>query len=86
MIYTDGVHLAADTPAELHAFAQSIGLNREWFQDHPRHPHYDLTTARMRQKAIDAGAVEMSARAIILLLRLAHQTEQERRRQLEGEP
>jgi hypothetical protein len=43
MILFDGVHLATNGPIEeLHEFAQSIGLKREWFQDHPRHPHYDV--------------------------------------------
>lgn len=42
MIYFDGTHLMADTLDELHAEAYYIGLERKWFQDHPRHPHYDV--------------------------------------------
>lgn len=35
-------HLMADTIEELHEFAECLGLKREWFQDHPKHPHYDV--------------------------------------------
>ena len=67
-------HLFADTPEELHAFAERIGLKRAWFQ--PGKPvggkpsrlwHYDVTDA-MRDRAIKAGAKPVSirdARAII---------------------
>lgn len=40
----------------LHELAAKIGLHREWFQEHPRHPHYDLTE-RMRERALVNGAV-----------------------------
>ena len=39
---------------ELHAFAKSIGLKTDWFQN-KKVPHYDLFGA-MIQKAIAAGA------------------------------
>lgn len=41
--------------------ASKVGLRREWFQDHPLAPHYDLT-ARRRAKALGLGAVFMPAR------------------------
>jgi hypothetical protein len=66
MVYTDGVHLIADSVDELHAFAQRIGLKRVWFQDH-RHKHYDLTTGRMLNKALAAGAVMRTTRELVLL-------------------
>lgn len=53
-------HLTADTDEELHAFAASIGLRREWFQPNERRPeanHYDVTVER-RHRAIKAGAIE----------------------------
>ena len=56
MVYTDGVHLMADDLRELHRFAKSIGLKRSWFQDHPRHPHYDLTSPNKLERAILHGA------------------------------
>ena len=64
-IYTDGTHLTADTLDELHQFAKSIGLKREWFQDH-RHPHYDLKGSK-RRAAIDAGAKLVGVRAMVVL-------------------
>ncbi len=53
-------HLIADTVEELHAFAERIGLRREWFQD-GRSPHYDLTAGR-RTTAVRLGAVELGDR------------------------
>ncbi len=58
MILTDETHLVTDGPIrDLHEFAGRIGLKRSWFQAHPRHPHYDLTSPRMVARAIDAGAL-----------------------------
>jgi hypothetical protein len=42
MIFFDGIHLMADSIIELYDAASRAGLKREWFQDHPRHPHYDV--------------------------------------------
>ena len=58
-------HLTVDgsTPEHLqalHAFAERIGMRREWFQDHKLAPHYDLVPSR-REAAIRAGAVEVDA-------------------------
>jgi hypothetical protein len=50
-------HLFADSLEELHAFAETIGMKREWFQD-TKLPHYDLTEAR-RHKAVKEGAIEV---------------------------
>lgn len=50
-------HLYADTLEELHAMAQAIGMRREWFQNHPEHPHYDLVPTR-RLRAVELGAIE----------------------------
>lgn len=57
MIYTDNVHLTGDSLRELHTFAQSVGLRREWFQDHPHHPHYDITTPRKLRKVLSRDTV-----------------------------
>lgn len=57
--WTGGGHMQADTPEELHEFAASIGLRREWFQERPGRPersHYDLTASK-RDAAILAGAI-----------------------------
>ncbi|NUP08871.1 MAG: DUF4031 domain-containing protein [Polyangiaceae bacterium] len=57
-------HLTADTEAELHELAARIGLHRAWFQPKSR-PHYDLTPAG-RERALEAGAIFLTAREQIL--------------------
>jgi hypothetical protein len=71
MIYTDGIHLISSTSeSELHRFAEMIGLKKAWFQNKPgKHPHYDLTSIRMSNKAISWGANLVSRRDIIEMLR-----------------
>ena len=64
-ILTDGVHLACADLEELHRFARRIGLKRQWFQ----RGHYDLTTRRARERAIEAGAVRMSTRELVKAIR-----------------
>ncbi len=69
-------HLTADTVAELHRFAESIGLRRAWFQpDHrpgvltiPGSWHYDLTVLR-RVAAVRAGAVEVDHAGLMAVVR-----------------
>lgn len=51
-------HMWADAVEELHAMADRIGMRREWFQDKPGFPHYDLVPSK-RAKAICLGAMEM---------------------------
>lgn len=70
VIYTDGTHLVCADLEALHRFAARIGLRRAWFQDEGgRNPHYDLTTVRMRQKALRAGARLASTRELLAVLR-----------------
>lgn len=69
-------HLTADTPTELHEFAQRIGLQRSWYQGKCSaakrgycqtldgscvHYHYDVTESR-RDDAVAAGAQEIGLR------------------------
>lgn len=54
-------HMRADTLEELHEMAALIGLKREWFQDKPRAPHYDLTP-ESRLRALELGAISLSRR------------------------
>lgn len=42
MLYTDGVHLIADSILQLLKYCDSIGHHSCWFHNHWRHPHYDL--------------------------------------------
>jgi hypothetical protein len=67
-IYLDHVHLVCKDVEELHAFAAKIGLKRCWFQNH-RIPHYDLTTMKMKHKALNAGAKLLTTKEIIRLFR-----------------
>ena len=57
MIITDGVHVVStDSEDELHKFARKVGLKRQWYQNHPRHPHYDIISPRLLQRAYALGA------------------------------
>ena len=63
--WSGGGHLQADTSEELHAFARSMGLRREWFQSkagRPENDHYDLTQAG-RARALELGAIAEDRRA-----------------------
>lgn len=68
MIITDGIHLGStESEGELHVFAQRIGLKGVWFQDKNKYPHYDLTTLRMRNRAIKYGAKKVNKKDYIRL-------------------
>jgi hypothetical protein len=54
-------HMLADTPAELHAMADRIGVKRKWFQRDASAPHYDICQSK-RALAVAAGAVEVTER------------------------
>ena len=61
-------HMVADTPDELHAMADRIGIARRWYQtpDGPKRasfPHYDVSKA-YREKALGAGAVAVDRRGL----------------------
>lgn len=68
-------HLTADSADELHAFAASVGLRREWFQSH-RLWHYDIMTWSKRRRALRAGAVSVTPRQSVLL-HPAHEAQKE---------
>jgi hypothetical protein len=52
-------HMCADTLEELHSMADKIDLNRKWFQDKKRLPHYDVCLSK-RKLAIKNGAIEIN--------------------------
>jgi hypothetical protein len=54
-------HLVADTPNELHAMADRIGVARKWFQEKASFPHYDICKSK-RALAIKFGAKEFESR------------------------
>jgi hypothetical protein len=58
-------HLVSDASLdELHEFAESLGLRREWFQMKSI-PHYDLT-GELYRLALRRGATLVSSREIVL--------------------
>ena len=61
-------HMTADTVEELHAMAAAIGMPRRVFQDHAYRWHYDLTAPR-RAMAVEMGALEISSRDMIRIMR-----------------
>jgi hypothetical protein len=56
-------HMLADTPEELHAMADKIGVARKWFQNKASSPHYDIALSK-RSLAIAAGATEVIGREV----------------------
>lgn len=52
-------HMIADTPAELHAMADHIGVQRRWYQTPPKASfwHYDIAQSK-RALAVAAGAID----------------------------
>ena len=50
-------HMVADTPEELHAAAEALGLSRERAQDKGRTLHYDLPD-EWRARAIELGIAQ----------------------------
>jgi hypothetical protein len=65
MILTDGVHVVGDNLEELHEFAKRIGLKLAWFQGHPKHPHYDITSKRILDQALKKGAVLATSKNLV---------------------
>ena len=67
--YIQNCHLVADSLLELHAFAETLELKKSWLQT-PQYnlPHFDLTE-NMRRKAVKQGAVEISRKRFVEILR-----------------
>lgn len=63
-------HMIANTPEELHAMADRIGVARKWFQAPPKASfwHYDVCKAK-RALAVVAGAVECDRNTFVAHLR-----------------
>lgn len=67
--HNEACHLIGDTEKELHKFAKDkLGLKREWFHKHPRLSHYDLYKST-RAKAVKNGAIEITRRQIVTIMR-----------------
>ncbi len=61
-------HMMADTLEELHEMAYKIGLKREWFQNHKKYPHYDVSLSK-RNLAIKHGAREVTPIELVKIMR-----------------
>lgn len=59
-------HMMSDVGVdELHEFAARLGLKRNWFQDKPTHPHYDILGKTMYAKAIKLGATPVTGHELV---------------------
>ncbi len=56
-------HMLADSMAELLTMADTIGVNRQWFQPQG-HPHFDICKSK-RALAVKAGAIEIDRRTLV---------------------
>lgn len=63
-------HMIADSPDELHAMADRIGVARRWFQAPPKASfwHYDVAQSK-RALAIDAGAIDSDRNTFVAAMR-----------------
>ncbi len=92
MVYTDGIHLVAESIPELHTFAKDIELNPWWFKSRMTKgtcmvkPHYDLFSVpsharnRMVEKAMANGAMMVSPKVLVKVIRQSYyfpETEEE---------
>ena len=66
--YRKSCHLVADSIKELAAFSVLMGLKKEWFQNNPTLPHFDLTEG-MRRKAVSLGAIEIDRQQMVEIIR-----------------
>lgn len=66
-------HMIADTEAELHAMADTIGVARKWFQKKASGDHYDIALSK-RALAVAAGAKEITWRQAGAMCRVRRST------------
>jgi len=66
MIYHDGIHIVADSLAELHEFAEKMGIKRCWFHGVKKgHPHYDAPN--FAKVAVRSNSQFVTSRQILKL-------------------
>jgi|GEM_PF-4757468 len=72
MLYTDGVHLTADSLDELYAYASKIGLHPEWidFMGKTLHPHFDICGHVKQRVLADENVQKVSRKEIVRLCKL----------------
>ena len=70
-------HLLADTPAELHAMVDRIGVARRWYQHSASTPHYDIAKSK-RALAVAQGAIEVDRTELAAIIHRIHDGIRER--------
>lgn len=61
-------HMCADTKEELLAMADTIGVARKWLQKEGSWmEHFDISLG-MKQKAINAGAVQVTKKELVKIM------------------
>jgi hypothetical protein len=53
--------------ANLHLMAEDLGLKRNWFHNHPNHPHYDMPKRRIAE--ITAKCTVVPTRDILAIVK-----------------
>ncbi|MDB5192354.1 MAG: hypothetical protein JWQ96_1917 [Segetibacter sp.] len=69
MVYTDGVHLTADSLDELYGYANKLGLNTNWlhFMGRNIHPHFDICGNVKRRVLGDKSVKKVTCKEIVKL-------------------
>lgn len=60
-------HMLADSVEELLAMADTIGVDRKWFQM-GTHPHFDIALSK-RALAVANGAIEVDRKGLVAVMR-----------------
>lgn len=61
-------HMLADSLEELHEMALRIGINKKWFQNKSKTPHYDICSTK-RAMAVAFGAIEIDRKKTVEIIR-----------------
>ena len=69
MIYTDKIHLIADSKNELHEFALKLGIYRHWYDANPKHPHYDIPKKKLTAVLQQPNVKIISSKEIVLFFK-----------------
>jgi hypothetical protein len=72
MVYTDGLHLIADSLKELSSFANSRGLNPKWLEPGALniHPHFKIYGKAKQRILADTSVIQISTREIVRMCRI----------------
>ncbi len=66
---TMGHMVSTESEEKTHEFAKKLGLKRGWYHEAESlkryHPHYDLTTRRMKKRAVRLGAKPVKASELL---------------------